>query len=101
MWCGPRGFHGIASDLSGSSARKLILRAVWLRCPYCHSQLCPDRAIGDDCRVDCGREPHDIDECAQRIHGAVCGCATGVDNHTRLLTVLRVPPGRGVQLRLG
>ena len=31
------------------------------RCPYCHSQLCPDRAIGDDCRVDCGREPHDID----------------------------------------
>ena len=70
------------------------------RCPYCHSQLCPDRAIGDDCRVDCGREPHDIDECAQRIHGAVCGCATGVDNHTRLLTVLRVPPGRGVQLRL-
>ena len=34
------------------------------RCPYCHSQLCPDRAIGDDCRVDCGREPHDIDECA-------------------------------------
>ena len=71
------------------------------RCPYCRSQLCLDRAIGDDCRVDCGREPHDIDECAQRIHGAVCGCATGVDNHTRLLTVLRVPPGRAVQLRLG
>ena len=37
------------------------------RCPYCHSQLCPDRAIGDDCRVDCGREPHDAEVPASAI----------------------------------
>ena len=39
MWCGQRGFHGIASDRSGSSARKLILRAVCLRV---HSGKCPE-----------------------------------------------------------
>ena len=37
------------------------------RCPYCHSQLCPDRAIGDDCKVDCGREPHDAEVPASAI----------------------------------
>ena len=44
MWCGPRGFHGIGSDLSGFSARKLIPRAVCLRV---HSGKCPEEFRDD------------------------------------------------------
>ena len=71
------------------------------RCPYCHAQCCPALAVGEPCRLGCGRPDHDIDDCAGRIHAAVCGCATGVDAHPHLLTVLRPPEGAaGVQLRL-